>query len=50
MRQWRVLQMLKHTGAWTIQELEACGLVVRCPGCPRPGHNLPEGWENHPDA
>ena len=21
------------------------GLMVECPACPHPGHNLPEGWE-----
>ncbi|KAI0043482.1 hypothetical protein FA95DRAFT_1498510, partial [Auriscalpium vulgare] len=25
------------------------GLVVACPLCPRPGRNMPEGWENAPD-
>lgn len=22
-------------------------LVVKCPACPRPGVNLPDGWERH---
>lgn len=24
-------------------------LVVECPACPRPGINLPEGWQNVPE-
>ncbi|KDR70910.1 hypothetical protein GALMADRAFT_144380 [Galerina marginata CBS 339.88] len=50
--QWRHLQMLKW-GARAHDELgaEATGigeLAVVCPSCPRPGVNLPVGWEDEP--
>lgn len=33
------------TGADGTREGE---LAVECPACPRPGWNLPDGWENAP--
>ena len=24
-------------------------MAIRCPACPQPGENLPEGWENDPE-
>jgi len=50
--QWRHLKMLKWggrghdpTGARGTQPGE---LAILCPSCPRPGVNLPEGWEQAP--
>lgn len=28
---------------------ESGELAVECPACPRPGVNLPEGWESVPE-
>ncbi|KAG8915030.1 hypothetical protein FRC00_008546 [Tulasnella sp. 408] len=47
-RQWRVLMMLRHAGKQGSKDLQAGELALRCPACPRPGINLPEGWEDHP--
>lgn len=48
--QWRHLKLLKRggrghapNGAATTQPGE---LAIMCPSCPRPGINLPEGWEH----
>lgn len=50
--QWRHLQMLKWAGRGQVAEGVAKTslgeLAVRCPTCPLPGINLPEGWENAP--
>ena len=52
--QWRHLKMLKwggrghdETGALGTQPGE---LAILCPSCPRPGINLPEGWEQAPEG
>jgi len=52
--QWRHLKMLKwggrghdKTGAAGTKPGE---LAVQCPSCPRPGINLPEGWEDAPEG
>ncbi|KAJ7230743.1 hypothetical protein GGX14DRAFT_554223 [Mycena pura] len=49
-RQWRHLLMLKRGGRGHDQYgANGTGpgeLAIRCPACPRPGVNLPEGWEN----
>ncbi|KAG8933832.1 hypothetical protein FRC01_006877 [Tulasnella sp. 417] len=47
-RQWRVLTMLKRSGKQHLVDPEAGELALRCPACPRPGVNLPDGWEDHP--
>ncbi|EEB86936.1 hypothetical protein MPER_15936, partial [Moniliophthora perniciosa FA553] len=57
-RQWRHLKMVIWSGAAhdpdgveglpddaDNQRLKEGRLVVRCPSCPRPGINLPDGWE-----
>ncbi|KAF9521458.1 hypothetical protein CPB83DRAFT_778711, partial [Crepidotus variabilis] len=52
--QWRHLKLLKRGG----RGHEPSGpegtkpgeLAVPCPSCPRPGVNLPEGWENAPES
>uniref|UniRef100_A0A5K1K3H2 CHIP6 n=1 Tax=Ganoderma boninense TaxID=34458 RepID=A0A5K1K3H2_9APHY len=45
-RQWRVQQMRMSAGFGHRQdEIGPGGLAVQCPTCPRPGVNLPEGWE-----
>lgn len=51
--QWRHLQMLKWAGIQYntsgISGIQPGQLAVRCPSCPHPGINLPDGWENVPD-
>jgi len=52
--QWRHLKMLKWGGR-AHDESGARGtkpgeLAVVCPSCPRPGVNLPDGWENAPEG
>ncbi|KAJ7185939.1 hypothetical protein C8R46DRAFT_1208043 [Mycena filopes] len=51
-RQWRHLQMLKWGGrghaATGVNGTAPGELAVECPACPRPGVNLPEGWEDAP--
>ena len=48
-RQWRHLKMLKRAGRG--QDLTGVAgtqrgeLAVECPACPKPGVNLPDGWE-----
>lgn len=53
-REWRHLKMLKRGGRGHdptgVNGTQAGDLAVRCPACPRPGINLPEGWENAPAA
>ena len=51
--QWRHLKMLKRggrghdeTGVVGTKEGE---LAIACPSCPRPGINLPDGWEKAGD-
>ncbi|KAJ7020502.1 hypothetical protein C8F04DRAFT_1274966 [Mycena alexandri] len=50
-RQWFHLILLKHGAraiAYSPSGVEGTAegeLAVLCPGCPRPGVNLPEGWE-----
>ncbi|KAJ7025854.1 hypothetical protein C8F04DRAFT_967229 [Mycena alexandri] len=49
-RQWRHLQMLKRAGIGHalsgVNGTAPGALAVECPACPRPGVNLPEGWED----
>ncbi|KAF7295904.1 hypothetical protein HMN09_01134400 [Mycena chlorophos] len=51
MRIYRHVVLLKrrgrfgHTGS-RVADTPIGGLALRCPACPRPGVNLPEGWEN----
>ncbi|KAJ7029081.1 hypothetical protein C8F04DRAFT_1188013 [Mycena alexandri] len=51
-RQWRHLQMLKRAGRGHdpsgVNGTAPGALAMDCPACPRPGVNLPEGWENAP--
>jgi hypothetical protein len=50
-RQFRHLLLLKHstrTLAYSSSGVEGTKqgeLAIECPACPRPGVNLPEGWE-----
>nr|VWO96150.1 Amino acid permease family protein [Ganoderma boninense] len=45
-RQWRNQQMRKTAGFGHRGDTIGPGdLAVRCPACPQPGCNLPEGWE-----
>lgn len=47
MRQWRVLKVLKRQGHMHIDEKLKLGqLVIKCPACPRPTHNMPVDWRN----
>lgn len=48
-RQWRVLQMLKRAGVWTIAELASGQLALRCVACPRPDYNIPDDWLTQQD-
>jgi hypothetical protein len=47
---WRHLKMLLQAGhAHDLASAAATAegeLIVECPACPHPGHNLPAGWEN----
>ncbi|KAJ7336156.1 hypothetical protein DFH08DRAFT_915978 [Mycena albidolilacea] len=49
-REYRHLIMLKRGGrghdAGGARATQSGELAVRCPACPRPGVNLPDGWEN----
>ncbi|TFK80385.1 hypothetical protein K466DRAFT_455186, partial [Polyporus arcularius HHB13444] len=46
-RQWRNLKMRKWAGFGHRQDPVRPGdLAVRCPACPQPGLNLPDGWQN----
>ncbi|KAF8139331.1 hypothetical protein K438DRAFT_1996130 [Mycena galopus ATCC 62051] len=51
-REYRHLMMLKRGGRGHdpggAKATKSGELAVRCPVCPRPGLNLPEGWENTP--
>ena len=48
--QWRHLKLLKRGGRAHdpdgIKATKPGELAVLCPSCPRPGINLPDGWEN----
>ncbi|KAF9536717.1 hypothetical protein CPC08DRAFT_652023, partial [Agrocybe pediades] len=50
--QWRHLKMLKWSGrghdASGVDGTKEGELAVRCPSCPIPGVNLPEGWSEAP--
>ncbi|KAL0568471.1 hypothetical protein V5O48_013516 [Marasmius crinis-equi] len=50
--QWRHLKMLKRAGRGHepdgIAKTTEGDLAILCPSCPRPGVNLPEGWEKAP--
>jgi hypothetical protein len=52
--QWRHLKMLKWGGRGHdpsgVAGTEVGELAVLCPSCPRPGVNLPVGWEVQPIA
>ena len=49
MRKWRYLKMMKRSGrAHDLEGVEGTApgeLTISCPTCPRPGVNLPEGWD-----
>ncbi|KAF7321843.1 CxC2 domain-containing protein [Mycena kentingensis (nom. inval.)] len=51
-RQYRHLMLLKRGGRghdrFGVMGTAPGELALRCPACPRPGVNLPEGWENAP--
>ncbi|KAF7304205.1 CxC2 domain-containing protein [Mycena indigotica] len=51
-RQYRHLLLLKRMGRghdrYGVLGTGPGELALRCPACPRPGVNLPEGWENAP--
>ncbi|KAK0209542.1 hypothetical protein IW262DRAFT_1450772 [Armillaria fumosa] len=50
--QWAHLKMLKQAGRAHIgngvETTERGDLAMLCPSCPRPGINLPDGWEKAP--
>lgn len=52
-RQWRHLKMLKRAGRGHdpkgAKATSAGELAVQCPACPRPGVNLPVGWDTVPN-
>ncbi|KAF7305709.1 CxC2 domain-containing protein [Mycena chlorophos] len=52
MRQYWHLLALKRGGrghdSGGVMATQPGQLAIRCPACPRPGVNLPEGWENAP--
>ncbi|KAF7292129.1 CxC2 domain-containing protein [Mycena indigotica] len=49
-RQYRHLKLLKRMGrghdAYGVMGTGPGELALKCPACPRPGVNLPEGWED----
>lgn len=51
-RQFGDIKMMKRAGRGAFQDgIASTGpgeLAVRCPACPRPGVNLPDGWESLP--
>ncbi|KAJ7684861.1 hypothetical protein DFH06DRAFT_970627, partial [Mycena polygramma] len=53
-REYRHLMMLKRGGRLVAYNPSGAAgtkpgeLAIECPACPRPGINLPEGWENAP--
>ncbi|KAF7291342.1 CxC2 domain-containing protein [Mycena indigotica] len=51
-RQYRHLLLLKRGGRghdqYGVMGTAPGELAIRCPACPRPGVNLPEGWEQAP--
>ncbi|KAL1698228.1 hypothetical protein EV121DRAFT_218490 [Schizophyllum commune] len=52
-REWRCLKILKRGGRGNDilrkpTNFTPGELAVRCPACPIPGENLPEGWQNVP--
>ncbi|KAI1784369.1 hypothetical protein LXA43DRAFT_901749 [Ganoderma leucocontextum] len=50
-RQWRNLKLRKWNGVGfnDVSAPKPGSLAVACPACPRPGINLPEGWEKDPE-
>lgn len=50
--QWRHLKLLKRAGRGHdpsgVEATQPGELAVPCPSCPRPGINLPVGWESAP--
>ena len=52
--QFRHLKMLKRGGVGYdptgVAGVKPGALGLSCPHCPRPGINLPEGWEKSPDS
>lgn len=50
--QWRHLRLLKWAGRAHdpagIEATEPGQLAIRCPSCPHPGINLPDGWKDTP--
>ena len=48
--QWRHIKMLKWGGRGHdpsgVEGTKPGELAIKCPSCPHPGINLPEGWEN----
>ncbi|EIW79870.1 hypothetical protein CONPUDRAFT_57971, partial [Coniophora puteana RWD-64-598 SS2] len=53
MREWRHLKMLKRSGmghqSLPLDDLPDGSCAIRCPACPQPGRNLPDGWEKAKD-
>ncbi|KAJ6472931.1 hypothetical protein C8R47DRAFT_987653, partial [Mycena vitilis] len=53
-REYRHLMMLKRGGRLVAYDTSGAAgtkpgeLAIECPACPRPGINLPEGWDNAP--
>lgn len=50
-RQWRNLQARKRNGVGyePDEPVRPGQLTTACPACPRPGVNLPEGWQDDPE-
>ncbi|TEB19287.1 hypothetical protein FA13DRAFT_1802430 [Coprinellus micaceus] len=50
--QWRHLKMLKRAGRGHdrggIEKTQEGACAIRCPACPQPGMNLPDGWDVAP--
>ena len=52
--QWRHLRLLKWAGRAHdpagVEAMSPGQLAIRCPSCPHPGINLPDGWKDAPES
>lgn len=53
-REWRYYEAVRRAGIGhkigTVSSIEPGELAVECPACPQCGRNLPEGWQDSPEA
>ncbi|KAG9044752.1 hypothetical protein FS837_007576 [Tulasnella sp. UAMH 9824] len=46
--EWRYLHQVKRALYLDLEGIQAGGLVVPCPTCPKPGVNIPDDWKTDP--